>query len=140
MPFNCATESVGASSSGAPVSVLPASEWDREPYWGIVEGNVFSAAREDPRSGSPRWTPLVAESATPVTTAPTSGPRRYRLSGIVGTAGGFVALIDADPRLPGAELYRVGDRVGPFVLTEANDSVVVLSGTSGTQVLRLETN
>jgi hypothetical protein len=49
-----------------------------------------------------------------------------------------MALIDADPGVPGAEIYRLGDRVGPYTFAEATDTSVVLRGPSGTQVLVLD--
>jgi hypothetical protein len=50
-----------------------------------------------------------------------------------------VALIDADPDLPGAELYQVGDSVGTYLLEQATDSLVVLRRGARTQILRLDT-
>ena len=114
--------------------------WDRGPYWEIVEGNVLSPSRQSPDPDGAPWTVVTQVVEAPPSPRPTPTVPRYRLSGIVGSADGFVALIDADPRVPGAELYRVGDAVGPFRLVEANDSVVVLSGPGGTQTLRLATN
>jgi hypothetical protein len=129
----------GAGSELEVVSI-PDEPWDRGPYWEVVEGNVLSPSRQSPDPGGAPWTVVTATVEAPPAPRPTPTVPRYRLSGIVGGADGFVALIDADPRVPGAELYRVGDAVGPFRLIEANDSVVVLSGPGGTQRLRLETN
>jgi len=125
---------------GAVTGVLPAMPWDRDPYWRIVEGNPFSPARQGPEPDAAPWT-LPASSASRTTIpSPAAVPARvpqYRLSGIVQGPDGVAALIDADPRVPGAEIYRIGDPVGPFRLTEATDSTVVLAGPAGTQVLRL---
>ena len=98
-------------------------------YANVIEGNIFSPSRQAPAT---RQAPSVDE---PPLVRP---PRRLRLSGIVRGPDGIVALIDADPAIPGAELYRLGDQVGPYRVEEATDSVVVLRGASGTQVLRLD--
>lgn len=121
-----------------PVAVDPA-EWvggdgGAELYAGIVEGNVFAPDRTPP--------PLRAEDAAVAEPrmVPTAPRRpRYRLSGIVQGPDGLVALIDADPLFPGAELYQVGDSVGPYVLEQATDSLVVLRLNRETQILRLDT-
>jgi len=102
-------------------------------YREIVEGNILSPSRRAPE----------ARAAAPSAGVPVRGPldrrsRRLRLSGIVQGPDGIVALIDADPTIPGAELYRLGDRVGPYRVVEATDSMIVLQGASGTQVLRLD--
>ncbi len=51
---------------------------------------------------------------------------------------GAVALIDADPSIPGAEIYRPGDRVGIYRLETIADTFVVLIGSGGSRVLTLE--
>ena len=61
----------------------------------------------------------------------------FRLYGITVGAGGAVALIDADPKIRGAELYRVGDRVGGSPITAITDSTVVIARKGGPLVLRL---
>jgi hypothetical protein len=117
---------IQASSSSGP-------RQDPALYREVVQGNILSPSRTAP---APR------EALRPGAGAAGSsgdGPRRrLRLSGIVRGPEGVVALIDADPAVPGAELYRQGDRVGPYRLVEATDSVIVLRGASGTQVLRLD--
>ena len=60
-----------------------------------------------------------------------------RLFGITRGPGGAVAVIDADPAVPGAEIYRVGDQVRGGRVTAIGDSTVVLSRPSGPLVLRL---
>lgn len=102
---------------------------EADAYGNVIEGNIFSPSREAPAA---RQQPSAGE--TPLARP----PRRLRLSGIVRGPDGIVALIDADPAIPGAELYRLGDQVGPYRVEEATDSVVVLRGASGTQVLRLD--
>jgi hypothetical protein len=129
---------VEAEASAAPVTASP-GDWvggadGAELYSGIVEGNVFAPDRTPPplRAGDA----VVAEPRV-VPAAPRRP--RYRLSGIVQGPDGLVALIDADPLFPGAELYQVGDSVGPYVLEEATDSLVVLRLNGQTQILRLDT-
>jgi hypothetical protein len=102
-------------------------------YQEVVEGNILSPSRRapEPRPALPFGSPTAGGAA--------ERPRRpLRLSGIVRGPDGIVALIDADPTIPGAELYRLGDRVGPYRLVEATDSLIVLRGASGAQVLRLD--
>lgn len=98
-------------------------------YLNVIEGNVLSPSREAPAAR-----PAPSASRTP----PTRPVRRLRLSGIVRGRDGVLALIDADPAVAGAELYRLGDQVGPYRLEEATDSMVVLRGPPGTLVLRLD--
>lgn len=103
----------------------------------IVESNVFSPRRAPPATRFvPDWArrdstpPPVARRAQPVEPS-------IRLYGIARGGAGAVALIDADPRVPGAEVYRVGDLVRGSRVTAVTDSTVVLSGRTGSLVLRL---
>jgi len=50
---------------------------------------------------------------------------------------GAVALIDADPKIPGAEIYHVGDRVAGATISSITDSTVVLARPSGPLTLHL---
>lgn len=103
---------------------------DMDAYQDVVEGNILSPDRRAPALPS-----LSSQRAVPGSGGQRS--RTYRLSGIVRGPEGIIALIDADPRIPGAELYRLGDRVGQYRIEEATDSVIVLRGALGTQVLKL---
>jgi hypothetical protein len=129
----------GDGSAVGAVVVRP--DWDRGPYWEIVERDVFSQGRQNPDPDAPPWTPPSRQEPASVTPAPAPAPAppRYQLTGIIHGDDGITALIDADPSVPGPELYRPGDRVGPYRLAEATDSTVVLTGPAGTQVLRLRT-
>lgn len=109
--------------------VMGAHPTDGGGYRDVVQLNVFSPSREPPAA---RAAPAPA-AAVPQRRAP-----RLRLSGIVRGEGGAIALIDHDPSLPGAELVRVGDRVGPYVLVEIGDSFITLRGPSGMLTLRLD--
>lgn len=101
-------------------------------YEGIARTNVFQQDRSPPPT---RYTPggPPAASAPPATTEPP-----LTLYGLAAGPSGAVALIDADPRIPGAEIYRVGDRVGPYRLASIADTFVVLAGPAGERMLRLQ--
>ena len=105
-------------------------------YQEIVGTNIFSAGRNPPAT---RYMPpeLAARQTVPVPDRPTAP--RFRLYGVATAPTGAVALIDADPSIPGAEIYRPGDSVGSFTLEEIADTYVVLSGASGSLTLPLET-
>lgn len=130
-----------AGDGSAIGTVVARPDWDRGPYWEIVERDVFSQGRQNPDPDAPPWAPPSRQDPAPVAPSPGPAPAapRYLLTGIVHGADGITALIDADPSVPGPELYRPGDRVGPYRLAEATDSTVVLTGPAGTQVLRLRT-
>jgi hypothetical protein len=102
----------------------------------IVQGNVFSTSRAAPRT---RYTPPDLASARPARPATRPAPpSRLRLFGtVVGPSA--VALIDADPAIGGAEVYRVGDVVGGSRIVAVSESTVVLEGVAGRTVLRLQT-
>lgn len=96
---------------------------------GIVEGNIFSPSRTAPRVR------FGARGVRDDRAAP-SRPGLV-LYGITVSAQGALALIDADPAVPGAELYRIGDLVHGSRLTAITDSTVTLAQPSGPLVLRL---
>jgi len=101
-------------------------------YATIVSTNIFSTDRVPPRV---RFTPPgLAVKGKPVHRAPT-----VRLYGITTGAGGTAtALIDADPDIPGAEIYHVGDVIAGAPIIDITDSTVVLAQPSGQRVLHLE--
>jgi hypothetical protein len=101
----------------------------------VVAANIFSQDRQPPAE---RYVPpeLREQAAPPPPTQPTGG-FRMRLFGVVVGPAGSVALIDADPRIPGAEVYRPGDMVGDSRLISVSDSTVVLEGPTGRRVLSL---
>jgi hypothetical protein len=109
---------------------------DTQRYRTIVAMNAFSAARTAPATrflpeGLRRDTVPVARTARKPAEVPA------RLFGITRGPGGAVALIEADPTVPGAEVYQVGDEVRGGRITAIGDSTVVLSRPSGRIVLRL---
>jgi hypothetical protein len=61
----------------------------------------------------------------------------FRLYGITVTAKEATALIDANPKIPGAELYRIGDLIGGAPITAITESTVVIRRPGGPLVLRL---
>lgn len=97
----------------------------------VVTTNMFGASRTAP---TVRFTP---RGVVPPPAAP--APTPVRLYGITVTGDGAIALIDADPRIRGAEIYRVGERVRGYRLMAINDSSVTLAPDSGGRplVLRL---
>jgi hypothetical protein len=103
-------------------------------YQPIVESNIFSRNRRPPDT---RFVPpeLVADPVEPDARAPAEP--RLRLFGVAVGPTGAVALIDADPSIPGAEVYRLGDVVGDARLVVIEDDAVVLEGPGGRTVLRL---
>lgn len=111
---------------------MPVDRSDPSAYRQIVETNPLSPTREPPPP------PRAASAEAGRAVIQPRPQRRFRLSGIIRGPEGLVVLIDADERVPGAELYRVGDLVGSYRLAEASDSVVVLRGAEGVQVLRLD--
>ena len=105
----------------------------------IVNGNLFDPDRA---AAAERYTPpeLAGPSETERSTA-TPGPARpaLRLFGTAVGPQGSVALIDADATIPGAEVYRVGDRVAGARIVEIRDAAVVLEGAGGRFTLSLPT-
>jgi hypothetical protein len=118
----------------APGAASVAASADPTAFQAIVTANIFSQDREPPAE---RYTPPeLQEQAAPPPAQPASG-FRMRLFGVVVGPAGTVALIDADPRIPGAEVYRPGDVVGDSRLISVSDSTVVLEGPTGRRVLTL---
>ena len=107
---------------------------DEHSYAPVAATNVFSQTRTPPRV---RFVPEGR--ASPDSAVPVARPRQpvFRLYGITVTASGTTALIDANPKVPGAELYRLGDRVGGAPITAITDSTVVIRRPAGPLVLRL---
>ena len=108
----------------APTSTPPVPAYDA-----IVATNIFSQDRTPP---------AVRFSLAGPAAAPTKphGPT-LRLYGITVGAQGAVALIDADPNVPGAEIYRLGDLVAGARVVAITDSTVTLAQPSGPLVLHL---
>lgn len=99
----------------------------------IVQANIFSPERTPP---SERYVPpeLAAREPPP---GPVRAAPRLRLFGVAVGPTGAVALIDADPAIPGAEVYREGDLVRGLRLIEIGETAVVLEGDDGRTVLTL---
>jgi len=100
-------------------------------YEAIVAANIFSQARTAPLV---RFAP--AGRAVRGTASAAARPP-LKLYGITVGPQGAVALIDADPKIPGAEIYRVGDLVAGARLVAITDSTVTLAQPSGPLILRL---
>lgn len=109
---------------------------DAAPYAAIVATNIFSPTRAPP---AVRFTPDRPPGGAPREPKPKPKPAGpgIRLFGITKGPDGAVALIDADPKIKGAEIYRVGDRVAGSPISAISDSTVVISRPSGPLVLHL---
>ena len=98
----------------------------------VVATNLFSPRRTAP--------PARYASDTLVPPPPVPAPMRHviRLFGIGTTGDGATALLDADPAVPGAEIYHAGDALpgGGRVESIAADHVVIVTS-EGRQRLRL---
>ncbi|HEX2636180.1 MAG TPA: hypothetical protein VHL81_03580 [Gemmatimonadales bacterium] len=106
-------------------------------YASIAATNAFSPSRTPPaKRFSPDDRP-EARAPAPRRAPPKVVRPAARLYGITRSSNGVVALIEADPKIPGAEFYRLGDRVGGDRLAAITDSTVVLQGSGGRVVLRL---
>lgn len=114
-----------AQPEAAPTSTRPAPRSDA-----IIAANIFSPDR----------TPPAVRFSLPGRAAAPTKPRgpTLRLYGITVGAQGAVAIIDADPSIPGGELYRVGDLVAGARVLAITDSTVTLAQPSGPLVLRLQ--
>jgi hypothetical protein len=133
LPGSVAFDSApSGASAGNPNSVARAVVPGE--FQAVVVSNIFSPERAPPRA---RYRPRGSEEAPPTPERKTQP--RVRLFGVTLRATGAVALIDADPRVPGAEIYRVGDSIAGGRLVEIGPASVVIERSSGRQVIRLET-
>ena len=132
-----AAEAGGTTSMATPAGAAPRpASADSQRFTAIITSNAFSATRTAP---AVRFVPEgLRKEPQPVAREPRK-PREppVLLFGITRGPGGAVALIDADPAVPGAEVYRVGDVVRDGRLASIGDSTVVLTRPSGRVVLRL---
>jgi len=114
-----------AHPESAPTTMPPVPRYDT-----IIAANILSPDRTPP---------AVRFSLPGRAVAPTKpqGPT-LRLYGITVGGQGPVALIDADPNIPGAENYRLGDMVAGARVVAITDSTVTLARPSGQLVLRLQ--
>ena len=115
-----------AQPEAAATSTPPVPRYDA-----IVAANIFSQDRTAPAM---RFLPPGRAAAPTKPRGPT-----LRLYGITVGPQGAVAIIDADPNIPGAEIYRLGDLVAGARLIAITDSTVTLAESSGPLVLRLQT-
>ena len=107
---------------------------DEHSYAPIAAANVFSQTRTPPKV---RFVPEGRHSPDSTAAAPKPRQRVFQLYGITVTAKGATALIDANPKIPGAELYRLGDRIGGAPITDITESTVVIGRPGKPLILRL---
>jgi hypothetical protein len=104
----------------------------------VAQGNIFSATRSAPRV---RYRPIGssagAERAAADAPGAGTGGGVPQLFGIVPGADGAAALLRLDPGVPGALLYRTGDRGGRYRVDDVGERSVVLTGPAGRVELRL---
>jgi hypothetical protein len=103
-------------------------------YAPIASGNVFTQSRKAPLV---RFVPEGRKMPEPLATPVRRREPVFRLYGITVGAEGAVAVIDADPKVRGAELYRLGDSVGGSPITAITDSTVVIGRKGRPLILRL---
>ncbi len=100
-------------------------------YEAIVAANVFSQGRSAPRV-------RFAPAGRTVRGTPSASRRPLlKLYGITVGPQGAIALIDADPKVHGAQIYRLDDLVAGARLVAITDSTVTLAQPSGPLILRL---
>ncbi len=129
-----------ALDSAAPATA-PAAIGDAARRAAVVEANIFSDARRppsvryDPFAPEPGFAPAPAPE--PGVPAPADDDGVPRLYGTLLGPGGALALMRLDPALPDAQLYREGDRVGPYRVGRITEQSVILDTSGGRIVLRL---
>src|SRR5437879_10318490 len=124
-------------AAAAPLPLRPAGQAATAPsgataaprYEAIVAANIFSQTRTAPLV---RFAPAGRAARG---TASASRRPPLKLYGITVGPQGAVALIDADPKIPGAEIYRVGDLVAGARLGGLTDSTLTAAEPRGPQVL-----
>jgi hypothetical protein len=125
-----------ASAAELPLAALhPAAGAGRTAaptYDGIVTGNMFSKRRTP---SAVRFRPAGLRRMPSGGGAAREPP--LTLYGITLGPQGAVALIHADPRSAGADLYRLGDLVRGGRLVAMTESTVTLARPSGSLVLHL---
>ncbi|MEA2725169.1 MAG: hypothetical protein QOH59_2940 [Gemmatimonadales bacterium] len=107
---------------------------DERSYAPIAATNVFSQGRTPPKI---RFVPEGREEQVEAPPPPRRRESLLRLYGVTVRADGAIALIDADPRVPGAELYRLGDRVAGSPIVAITESTVVIRRAGKPVTLRL---
>jgi hypothetical protein len=134
-PTPVAPAGVRGTPPPSPATSLPPARAPQD-YSGIVAANPFSPSRAAPKA---RLVPEGLRKDSGQVALRRSRPEDVgpRLYGLTRSAEGAVALIDADPRIPGAEVYRPGDEIRGGRIVTITDSTVVLERPSGRLVLRL---
>jgi hypothetical protein len=127
-----------ASGAELPVAVLhpmePVGRTAVPSYDGVVTGNIFSKQRTP---SAMRFTPAGSRRVPSAGDAGRGAP--ITLYGITLGPRGAVALIHADPKSAGADLYHLGDLVAGGRLVAMTESTVTVARPSGSLVLHLQT-
>jgi hypothetical protein len=106
-------------------------------YAPVVESNIFSATRTPPAK---RYSPnAAADSAPPPPKPKKPAPPPIRVFGITKDARGGVAIVEADPKVRGPELYRLGDRLAGGTIASITDSSVIVVRPGGKVTFPLAT-
>jgi hypothetical protein len=100
----------------------------------VVQSNIFSASRTPPEK---RYSPNAVDSAPPKPKAKKPAPPPIRVFGITKDARGGIAIIEADPKVRGPELYRLGDRLAGGRIASITDSSVIVVRPGGKVILPL---
>jgi hypothetical protein len=107
----------------------------------IIAANIFSASRSAPPTRYNPLAPLPEMALPPVmdTAAADTALQDPEVPKLLGTITGAAAaaLMRLDPAIPGAQLYRVGERGGVYQVIEINSDNVVLTGPRGRMVVRM---
>ena len=133
--------SVPPAVGAAATSVQPAEPMDPATATAIVEANIFSDTRTPPAERYDPFQPAVQDETAVMdpfmieeTVEQVAEPRLF---GTVFGPDGPRALMELDPDLPQAQLYKEGDRVGRFVVVKINEQSVILDTSNGRIVLQL---
>jgi hypothetical protein len=111
---------------------------DAARYTPVVQSNIFSASRTPPEK---RYSPNAeADSAPPPKPKPKKpAPPPIRVFGITKDTRGGIAIIEADPKVRGPELYRLGDRLAGGTIASITDSSVIVVRPGGKVIFPLVT-
>lgn len=143
-PAVTAVEIPPAGLDAPPAPGAPRVVMDPAAAQTIVDANIFSSSRAapavrysalepDPGTGAA----MIPDPAMVEATGVTDDEAVPHLYGTVIGPRGATALMRLDPGIPGAQIYREGDRGGIYRVVRINEQSVILSGPEGRIVLSL---